>query len=128
MPVETIHTDYAPPPAGHYAQACRAGDLLFVSGQLGIAPDSDPAIPVERQAERVLDALAAIAGAAGAALHDVAKVTVYVTDIGDWPTINAIYASYFGAHRPARAIVPVPALHYGAKIELEAVVSLPFGP
>ena len=124
MTLELIHTDLAPPPAGHYAQACRAGDLLFVSGQLGIAPDGDPETPVEAQAQRVLDALAAIVAAAGGSLADVARVTVYVTSIADWPAINAAYAERFGDHRPARAIVPVPTLHYGARIELEAIASL----
>jgi len=76
---------------------------------------------VEQQTTRVLTSLRAILEQAGATLDHVVKVTIYVSDIQSWPVINEIYAETFGDHLPARAIVPVPELHYGAALELEAI-------
>lgn len=109
------------PPGGHYSQAVRAAGLIFVSGQLGIVRGADPDMPLEQQARRVFDALRKILEEAGATLDHVAKATIYVSDIEYWPAIDKIYAETFGGHRPARAIVPVPELHYGSALELEAV-------
>jgi 2-iminobutanoate/2-iminopropanoate deaminase len=109
------------PPGGHYSQSVRTAGMIFVSGQLGIVRGQDPATPVEQQTVRVLTALSAILETSGATLDHVAKVTIYVSDIEDWPIIDRLYADAFGDHRPARAIVPVPELHYGAALELEAI-------
>ena len=108
-------------PGGHYAQAVAAGGLLFISGQLGVGRGEDPARPLEEQVRRVLRSLERILAARGAGLEAVARTSVYITDINHWPIVDRIYADFFGDHKPARSIVPVPALHYGAAIEIEAV-------
>jgi reactive intermediate/imine deaminase len=120
--------DYAKPagmaaPGGHYSHAVRAGGMVFVSGQLPIAPDGAKLneATFEAQARQVLDNVAAALKGAGSDVSRLVQVRVYVTDIGDWPAFNTLYAAWAGAARPARCVVPVPALHYGFKIEVEAV-------
>jgi reactive intermediate/imine deaminase len=111
------------PPGGHYSHSVTAGGMVFVSGQLPIAPDGrklDTA-PFEEQARQVLDNVAQALAAAGSSIDRLVQVRVYVTDIATWPAFNALYAAWAGAARPARAVVPVPQLHYGFKIEVEAV-------
>lgn len=110
-------------PGGHYTHAITANGFVFVSGQLPIAPDGAKLneAPFEQQAQRVLDNVAAALTGAGSAVDRLVQVRVYVTDIKLWPAFNAIYAQWIGASRPARAVVPVPELHYGFKIEVEAV-------
>jgi 2-iminobutanoate/2-iminopropanoate deaminase len=110
-------------PGGHYSHAVSANGFVFVSGQLPIASDGAKLndTPFERQAQQVLDNVAAALAAAGSAVNRLVQVRVYVTDIQSWPAFNTIYAAWAGSARPARAVVPVPALHYGFKIEIEAV-------
>src|SRR5262249_49584896 len=110
-------------PAGRYSHAIAANGLVFVSGQLPIAPDGrklDTA-PFEEQARQVLGNVAHALEAGGSSVERLVQVRVYVTDIAAWPAFNALYAAWAGAARPARAVVPVPQLHYGFKIEVEAV-------
>jgi 2-iminobutanoate/2-iminopropanoate deaminase len=110
-------------PGGHYSHAVAANGLVFASGQLPIAPDGrklDTA-PFEEQARQVLDNVAHALAAAGGSVDRLVQVRVYVTDIATWPAFNALYAAWADAARPARAVVPVPQLHYGFKIEVEAV-------
>jgi len=110
-------------PGGHYSHAVRANGFVFVSGQLPITRDGTKLADAvfEQQAQQVLDNVAAALTGAGSAVARLVQVRVYVTDIADWPAFNAIYAAWIGEARPARAVVPVPALHYGFKIEVEAV-------
>ena len=110
-------------PGGHYSHAVAAGGFVFVSGQLPIAPDGTRLndAPFERQAQQVLDNVAAALTAAGSSVSRLVQVRVYVTDIQSWPAFNTLYAAWAGSARPARAVVPVPELHYGFKIEAEAV-------
>ena len=111
------------PPGGHYSHAVSAGGMVFVSGQLPIAPDGTKLndAPFVAQARQVLDNVALALAAAGSAVDRLVQVRVYVTDIQSWPTFNTLYAAWAGSARPARAVVPVPMLHYGFKIEVEAV-------
>jgi 2-iminobutanoate/2-iminopropanoate deaminase len=111
------------PPRGHYSHAVRHGDLVFVSGQLPIYPDSRirPELCFERQLLLVLRNLSASLEAAGAGLETTLKVTAYLVGMDHWPRFNRLYARKFGVHRPARVAVPVPELHYGFLVELEAV-------
>jgi 2-iminobutanoate/2-iminopropanoate deaminase len=111
------------PPGGHYSHCVTAGGIVFVSGQLPIAPDGTKLndAPFETQARQVLDNVALALAAAGSAIERLVQVRVYVTDIQSWPAFNALYAAWAGSARPARAVVPVPMLHYGFKIEVEAV-------
>ena len=124
--MQAITTDDAPPPAGHYEQAVSAGNLVFVSGQLPIDPAADGhhAGPIEEQARQALANVEAVLRAAGSAPGRVVKTTVYISDIALWDRVNEVYASFFGAHRPARAIVPTRELHYGYQIEIEAVAEI----
>jgi len=110
-------------PGGHYSHAVIGNGFVFVSGQLPIAPDGSKLneASFEKQAQQVLDNVAAALTSAGSAVERLVQVRVYVTDIASWPAFNAIYAKWIGSSRPARAVVPVPELHYGFKIEIEAV-------
>jgi 2-iminobutanoate/2-iminopropanoate deaminase len=110
-------------PGGHYSHAVAGGGLVFVSGQLPIAPDGTKLneAPFAEQARQVLDNVAQALLAAGSSTEKLLQVRVYVTDIASWPEFNAIYAQWAGSARPARAVVPVPELHYGFKLEVEAV-------
>ena len=118
-----ISTKNAPTPAGHYSQAVVQGDLVFVSGQLPIDPVSGEKKtgPIEEQAEQTLQNLAEILAAAGSGIDRVMKVTVYLADMELWNRVNAVYAEFFGKHKPARAVVPTRELHYGLQIEIEAI-------
>lgn len=122
-----VQTPNAPAPGGHYAQAVVHNGLVYVSGQLPVDPATGvrETGTVEAQAERVLHNLDAILEAAGTDRRHVLKTTVYVADIALWGRVNAVYAAFFGDHRPARAVVPTGPLHYGFLIELDAVAALP---
>jgi reactive intermediate/imine deaminase len=110
-------------PGGHYTHAVTANGFVFVAGQLPIARDGAKLAdaPFEKQAQQALDNIAAALTAAGSAIERLVQVRVYVTDIKHWPGFNAIYSRWIGSSRPARAVVPVPELHYGFKIEIEAI-------
>lgn len=124
--MQVIHTSQAAPPAGHYSQAVISGDLVFLSGILPTEIDGtiNSSEPFHVQAERVLHHAAAILNEAGTNFSNVVKVTVYVTDIGDWPVFNEIYAAVFGTHTPARTVVPVSALHHDFGVEIDLIASL----
>lgn len=124
--MELILTAGSPRPAGHYSQALVHRGIVYVSGQLPIDPVTGERITggVEEQAARVLQNLAAILEAAGSSPDRVLKVTVYITGIEHWEAVNAVYAGFFGAHRPARSVVPVKELHHGCLIELEAIAAV----
>lgn len=111
------------PPGGHYSHAVIAGGFVFVSGQLPVRPDGSHAADADfaTQARQTLGNLFAALEAAGTSRQAIVKLTVYVTDIADWPLFNALYAEAMGDHRPARCVVPVPELHHGYRIEIEAV-------
>jgi 2-iminobutanoate/2-iminopropanoate deaminase len=110
-------------PGGHYTHVVTANGFVFIAGQLPIARDGSKLVdaPFESQAQQVLDNVAAALAGAGSAVERLVQVRVYVTDINQWPAFNTIYAKWIGASRPARAVVPVPELHFGFKIEVEAV-------
>jgi 2-iminobutanoate/2-iminopropanoate deaminase len=110
-------------PGGHYSHAVTAGGFVFVSGQLPIAPDGAKLneAPFEEQARQVLDNDAHALAGAGSSIDRLVQVRVYVTDISCWPAFNTIYAKWAGTARPARCVVPVPQLHYGFKVEVEAI-------
>ena len=119
MPVEPIATPSAPPVAGPYSPAVRAGDWIVCAGQVGIDASGKMAEGVEAQARQVLANIRAVLADCGASITDIAKTTVFVTDIGQFATVNAVYAEAFGDHRPARSTVQVAALPGGAEVEIE---------
>lgn len=112
-------------PGGHYSPGVFAGGFLFVSGQLPIAADGTRLTDADftTQVRAVLSNVDAVLAAGGLTRERLVQVRVYLVDIGDWAQFNALYAQWIGAHRPARAVVPVPALHHGFRIELEAVAA-----
>jgi reactive intermediate/imine deaminase len=124
--VKFISTERAPAARGHYSQAVVHGGVVYVAGQLPIvpaAPDTRLAT-FEEQARRVLDNVIAILEASGSGADLVLRATVYIADVKHWPAFNAIYAEKFGAHKPARTVVPVTALHYGYLVEMDAIAAL----
>ena len=123
--IECIATPDAPAPAGHYAQATAWRDLVFVSEQLPVRADGTHAAaePFEDQARRALANLLAILSEAGSGPDAVLKVTAYVVGVENWPTFNRAFADAFGASKPARAVVPVPELHHGYLVEVEATAA-----
>jgi len=122
MQIKKIETPLAPIPGGHYSQAVVAGGFVFISGQLPIVPETGDKItgPIEEQALRVFRNIAAIAVASGSSAEKIVKVTIYISEIEYWPAVNKVFASFFGDHKPARAIVPVKELHFGFGIEADA--------
>ncbi|WP_432240116.1 RidA family protein [Herbaspirillum robiniae] len=111
------------PPGGHYSHFTEAGGLVFISGQLPIAPGGRKLADAsfDEQALQVMDNVERTLRAAGCGLDSLVQVRIYLDDIDNWPRLNTLYANWLGEHKPARAIVPTPPLHYGFKIEIEAV-------
>lgn len=127
MPALTpVHPADGAPAKGPYSPGVRAGNLLFVSGQIAVARDGTALADadLETQTRQCLANLQAVLAAGGATLAHVAKVTVYLSEPDGWPVLNRVYAEVFGEHRPARAIVPVPAFPGGFKVEIDAVAVL----
>ncbi len=126
MKITTVSTPNAPAPGGHYSQAVAYNGLVFVAGQLAIDPQTGARFTgsIEEQTEQCLKNIGEILKAAGSELSRVLKMTVYISDIELWPAVNAVYARVMKDHRPARAVVPVKELHYGFKIEIEAIAAL----
>lgn len=124
---EPIKTDAAPAAIGTYSQAMRVAELVFLSGQIPLDPVSMELVSedVEAQIRQVFDNLAAVAAAAGGSLTDIAKLTVYLLDLGDFELVNAIMAERFDAPFPARAAIGVAALPRAAKVEVEGILVLP---
>ncbi len=127
MTVSPVPTPSAPAVAGPYSPAVRAGDWLILAGQVPLDPATGQFVTGDAaaQARRVLDNIVGVLGDCGATLTDVAKTTVFVTDLGDFAAMNEVYAEVFGDHRPARSTVEVSALPGGAKVEIETWVYLP---
>jgi len=124
--MKPVTTPDAPAPGGHYSQAIVHDGVVYVAGQLPIDPRTGAKQlgPIEDQTRLVLNNIAAILEAAGSSLKHVLKATVYISDIELWGRVNAVYAEMFGAHQPARSIVPVTALHHGFKIEIDVIAAV----
>ena len=126
MAIRPLPSPSAPPALGPYSPAVRAGDWVILSGQIGLDPATSAiAEGIDAQTRQVLENIAAVLGDCGGSLADVAKTTVFVTDLGDWGTVNAIYAEAFGDHKPARSTVQVAGLPGGVLVEIEAWAHLP---
>lgn len=122
-----IHTDRAPKAIGTYSQAVRVGGTVYLSGQIPLVPETMELVhgDMEVQIRRVFDNLAAVAEAAGASLGDLVKLNIYLTDLGHFPLVNQVMASYFSEPYPARAAVGVAALPKGAAVEMDGILVLP---
>jgi len=119
----TIHTDDAPAAIGTYSQAVRAGETIYVSGQIGFDPKTmQLAEGIETQIHRVFRNLAAIAQAAGVDLDRAVRMTVYLTDLGHFAKVNEIMAQYVGKPYPSRAAIGVASLPRGALVEIDCIL------
>lgn len=112
---------------GHYAPGVISKGMLYISGQLSIDPDTRQVPPPDIEAHTALALLnlERVLTAAGLTKENVVQCRIYLTDIENWDRVNAVYGAFFGAHKPARVVVPVPALHFGCLTEIEAVAELP---
>jgi reactive intermediate/imine deaminase len=121
-----IATPNAPQAIGTYSQAVRAGDTVYLSGQIPLDPATGELVPgdIEAQVRRVFENLKAVATAAGADLSHVVKLNVYLTDLAHFALVNRVMAEYFSQPYPARAAVGVAALPKGAAVEMDAVLAL----
>jgi len=118
-----IHSKDAPEAIGTYSQAVRAGDTLYVSGQIGFDPATMQLVDgIEAQIHRVFGNLAAIAQAAGLGLDRAVRMTVYLTDLGHFATVNEIMAQYVGKPYPSRAAIGVASLPRGALVEIDCIL------
>ena len=121
-----IHSDDAPSAIGTYSQAMRTGNLVFLSGQIPLDPATMTVVEGDFQARahRVFQNLKAVADAAGASLDHAVKVTIFLTDLANFATVNEVMAQYFNQPYPARAAVGVASLPKGVDIEAEAILAL----
>lgn len=121
--ISTTTTSAAPQPLGHYSQATAYGGVVFVSGQLPVKPDGTHAVGAsfEEQTRQALTNVLSIVKAAGGSPDSILKMTAYIVGVENWPVLNRIYGEVLGEARPARSVVPVPTLHHGYLIEIDAV-------
>ena len=124
--MEKIQIEGTPIPKGHYSQAIVHNNLVYVSGQLpmNIRTREVDNGSIEAQTELALRNVEAVLLSAGSSLNHVLQMTIYVSDMELWDRVNEVYASVLGEHRPARAIVPVKDLHFGTKIEIQAIAAV----
>jgi 2-iminobutanoate/2-iminopropanoate deaminase len=129
LSLKTVHTESAPAAIGPYSQAVIANGFLFTAGQIALDPASGQIVPgdVVAQTEQVFKNLAAILEAAGVTWSDVAKATVFLMDMADFPRVNEIYARVMGPSRPARSTVQVSGLPRGVLVEIDLVAAMPTG-
>lgn len=122
-----INTQNAPAAIGPYVQACRAGDFIYLSGQIPLHPETMDVVSsdVAEQTLQVLQNMQAVVAAAGGTLADVVKTTCFLTDMADFDTFNQIYSRYFSENPPARSCVAVSALPKNARVEIEGILYLP---
>ena len=126
MSKQTIHSDNAPAAIGTYSQAIRADQLVFLSGQIPLDPATMEIVDgdFEARARRVFDNLRAVAEAAGGDLNQVVKLTIFLTDLGNFAAINSVMEDYFEQPYPARAAVGVASLPKGVDVEADAILAL----
>jgi reactive intermediate/imine deaminase len=125
MARQIVHTDAAPKAIGPYSQAVRCGNTVYLAGQIGLDPATMEMVPgIDQQIKRVFENLKAVAAAAGGSLDDAAKVTVYLTDLGNFARVNEIMATFFNAPYPARVAIGVSSLPRGGLVEVDAILHL----
>jgi len=126
MAREIISTDQAPAAIGTYSQAVKVGNTVYLSGQIPLVPETMEMIEsdIEAQIRRVFDNLSAVAAAAGGSLADIAKLNIFLTDLGNFAKVNEVMAEYFQQPYPARAAVEVAGLPRNAGVEMDGVMEL----
>ncbi len=120
---KVIATEHAPAAVGPYSQAIQAGDLVFTAGQLGLDPTTGAFAgeDVASQTRQAMENIAAILTAAGTTIDQIVKTTIFVADMADFQTVNAVYAEFFESAPPARSTVEVAALPLGGRVEIEVI-------
>lgn len=123
MKKRAVRTPKAPAAIGPYEQGVRVGDFLYTSGQIALHPDTGEMLneDIEQETDRVVKNIQAILASEGLSLEHVIKTTVYLTDLGNFARMNAVYESFFSEAKPARACVQVSALPKGARVEIDAI-------
>ena len=123
---EKIHTETAPAAIGPYSQATKVGNTVFVSGQIPLDPETMEVVEggIEGQTHQVFANLIAVTKAAGGGLENLAKLTIFLTDLNDFAVVNKVMATYFSEPYPARATIEVSALPKGVAVEIEAIMTL----
>ena len=123
---EVIATKNAPGAIGPYSQAIKAGNMVFLSGQVPLDPESGELVKgtIQQETDRALDNLAAVLTEAGCTFENVVRTTIYLTDLGDFAAVNETYGKRFASSPPARATVQVSALPKGARVEIDAIAVL----
>jgi reactive intermediate/imine deaminase len=125
MPKQAIHSKHAPAALGPYSQGVRAGNTVYLSGQLGLDPATGNLVEgIDAQTHQVFKNLRAVAQAAGGELDDIVKLTILLADLADFAKVNEIMATYFEPPYPARATYQVAAIPKAAKLEVEAILAL----
>jgi 2-iminobutanoate/2-iminopropanoate deaminase len=126
MRKQIILTDEAPKAIGPYSQAVRAGNLVFLSGQVPLDPKTGEALlgDIADQTTRVMENLGAVLRASGASFHEVVRSTIYLTNLADFAKVNEVYGNYFSTEPPARATVEVSALPRGAAVEIDMIACI----
>ncbi|MBT8128505.1 MAG: RidA family protein [Gammaproteobacteria bacterium] len=126
MTRQIISTDRAPQAIGTYSQAVKTGNTVYLSGQIPLVPETMDMVEgnIEQQIRRVFDNLSAVAEAAGGSLADIAKLNIFLVDLGNFAIVNEVMAEYFSEPYPARAAIGVASLPKGAGVEMDAVMEL----
>ncbi len=126
MAKKAIHTDAAPAAIGTYSQAVRSGNLVFLSGQIPLLPETMEVVDgdFEARARQVFKNLQAVAESAGGSLNDIVKVTIFLTDLSNFATVNSVMESFFEQPFPARAAVGVASLPKGVDVEADAILAI----
>ena len=126
MPRTAIHSDHAPAAIGPYSQATRAGNLVFLSGQVPLDPATGNLVEgdIAAQARQAFDNIKAVVAAAGGTMDDIVRVGLYLTDLSQFAAVNAVMAEYFASPYPARSTIEVSALPKGVLFEVDAVMVL----
>tara|TARA_B100001059_G_C17700893_1_gene510015 strand:+ start:276 stop:746 length:471 start_codon:yes stop_codon:yes gene_type:complete len=125
MSKEIISTENAPQAIGPYSQAVKAGGLMFISGQIPLNPETGDLVSgsIEDEANQVLQNIKSICEAAGHGMEDIIKITIFLTDLGNFATVNEVMKKHFSEPYPARATVEISGLPLGVNVEIEAIVS-----
>ena len=125
MSKEIISTENAPQAIGPYSQAVKAGGLMFISGQIPLNPETGDLVSgsIEDEANQVLQNIKSICEAAGHGMKDIVKITIFLTDLGNFATVNEVMKKHFSEPYPARATVEISGLPLGVNVEIEAIVS-----
>lgn len=123
--MEIINTEYAARDGGHYSSGVKFNQMLFISGQLSINPETGerPAGGIAAEMSQALENMELVLRAAGLTRNDVLVCRVYIPDVGYWPECNKIYAEFFGTHKPARVVIPTNPLYGGCLAEVEAIAA-----